>query len=375
MSRARGTIGWLPRSLHPLAWWLWALGLTVAASRTTNPVLLGAVLGVVVWVVLARRSDEPWANAFRLYVLGGLVIVVIRVVFRVVFGGDQGQTVLLPLPTIPLPSIAAVHLFGNVTAESLLGGFYDALRLATMLICLGAANALANPRRLLRSLPPALHEVSTAVVVALSVFPQLAESVVRVRRARRLRAGSDGSGIKAMRLVVIPVLEDALDRSLLLAASMDSRGYGRTGDRTRRMIWLTGGLLVTGLAGICVGVYALLDGTTPRILASPMLVCAVILGSLGIGLSGRGVRRSSYRPDRWGTAELVVVASGVVAGVVVYLTSRVDPANLNPSLYPLQWPQVSWLPMVGILAGLVPAFATPPPAGSGSVERPLEVGA
>ena len=60
-------------------------------------------------------------------------------------------------------------------------GFYDGLRLATMLICLGAANALANPRRLLRSMPPALHEVSTAVVVALSVFPQLAESVVRVR--------------------------------------------------------------------------------------------------------------------------------------------------------------------------------------------------
>ena len=42
--------GWsayrLPRALHPLAWWLWALGLTVAASRTTNPLLLGAVLGV-----------------------------------------------------------------------------------------------------------------------------------------------------------------------------------------------------------------------------------------------------------------------------------------------------------------------------------------
>jgi len=117
-----------------------------------------------------------------------------------------------------------------------------------MLICLGAANALANPRRLLRSMPPALHEVSTAVVVALSLFPQLAESVVRVRRARRLRPGSGESGLRAMRMVVIPVLEDALDRSLLLAASMDSRGYGRTGDRSRRATWVTGGLLVSGLA-------------------------------------------------------------------------------------------------------------------------------
>ena len=31
----------LPRTLHPGAWWLWALGLATAASRTTNPLLLG----------------------------------------------------------------------------------------------------------------------------------------------------------------------------------------------------------------------------------------------------------------------------------------------------------------------------------------------
>jgi energy-coupling factor transport system permease protein len=375
MKLTGGAAYWLPRSLHPVAWWLWALGLTVAASRTTNPVLLGAILGVVCWVVLARRPDAPWASAFRLYLLGGLVIIVIRMVFRVVFGGDQGVTVLLPMPTVPLPGFfGGIHLLGDVTAESLLGGLYDALRLSTMLVCLGAANALANPRRLLRSMPPAMHEVSTAVVVALSVFPQLAESVVRVRQARRLRPSSDETGVRALRLLVIPVLEDALDRSLLLAASMDSRGYGRTGDRSRRMVWVTGALMTTGLAGMCVGVYALLDGTTPRVLASPLLVAAVIVGSLGLVLSGHEVRRSSYRPDRWRPAELLVVASGLTAGALVYLTSRVDPANLNPSLTPLTWPQASLLPMVGILVGLVPALATPAPMGTGTVLEPAEVG-
>ncbi len=29
-----------PRTLHPAAWWLWALGLAVTASQTTNPLLL-----------------------------------------------------------------------------------------------------------------------------------------------------------------------------------------------------------------------------------------------------------------------------------------------------------------------------------------------
>jgi len=360
MTRRGGTY-WLPRSLHPLAWWLWALGLTVAASRTTNPVLLATILGVVCWVVMARRPDAPWAHAFRLYVVGGVLVVAIRVVFRIVFAGDQGDVVLLSLPTVPLPSGTGIHLLGDITAESILEGAYDGLRLATMLICLGAANALANPRRLLRSMPPALHEVSTAVVVALSVFPQLAESVVRVRRARRLRPGGDQRGIAGLRTVVVPVLEDALDRSLLLAASMDSRGYGRVAGRSRAMTRLTGGVLVTGLGGICVGAYALLDATTPRVLATPMLVAGVVVGVLGVSLSGRGVTRSSYRPDTWQLAECLIVASGLIAGVSVYLTSRVDPADLNPSLSPLAWPQVALLPLIGVLVALAPAMGTPVP--------------
>ena len=168
-------------------------------------------------------------------------------------------------------------------------------------------------------------------------------------------------------MVVIPVLEDALDRSLLLAASMDSRGYGRTGDRSRRMVWVTGGLLVAGLAGICVGVYALLDGYDA---AGPRVAAAG---------AGRGRRHGGHRAVGSRRTPLVVPAGPLAArradrrgvrestaGALVSWTSRVDPANLNPSLDPLSWPQVAWLPMVGILVGLVPAFATPLPVDTGT---------
>ena len=59
-----------------------------------------------------------------------------------------------------------------------------------------------------------------------SVAPQLIESGQRVRRARRLR-GEPGRRFHIVREVALPVMTDALDRSLLLAAAMDSRGYGR----------------------------------------------------------------------------------------------------------------------------------------------------
>jgi energy-coupling factor transport system permease protein len=351
---------WLPRSLHPLAWWLWALGLAVAASRTTNPLLLGAIVGVVCWVVIARRSDAPWANAFRLYVIAGLIVIALRVAFRIVFGGGLPGSVLVSLPGFSLGrGDAAIRVLGDITAEALLGAFYDGLRLATMLVCVGGANALANPKRLLRTMPPALHEVSTAVVVALSVFPQLAESMVRVTRARRLRGGDQRRGIRWLGQVLVPVLEDALDRSLLLAASMDSRGYGRSGGRSRAAGRASGALLVLGLCGIGVGVYAVLDGTAPRALAAPTLLVGVAAGVLGIALSARGARRSTYRPDRWRLAELLVASSGVASAVVVYLNARVEPSDLVPSLSPLAWPQLATASLIGILVGMLPAFVTP----------------
>ncbi|WP_295694340.1 energy-coupling factor transporter transmembrane component T [Lapillicoccus sp.] len=359
--RARSRTSFLPRDLHPAAWWVWALGMATAASRTTNPWLLGVVIAVVCYVVVARRSDSPWARSFRLYLYLGLIIVGMRCLFRVVFGGGEGSTILLHLPQIPLPAWAAgIRLLGDVSAESVLGGFYDGLRLATMVICLGAANALANPKRLLRSMPSALYEVGTAVIVALSVFPQLAESVQRVHRARRLR-GHVATGRRALRSVIIPVLEDALDRSLQLASSMDSRGYGRAGTASPRSRATTGTFMVLGLVGVCVGIYGTLDGTTPRILAGPMLLVGVLLALCGFVLAGRRVERSRYRPDRWHLPEILTATTGVaVAAMVGGVTG--DTTALDPSLTDLSLPLLAWGPLLAVLVGILPAWLTPPPA-------------
>lgn len=357
---------WLDRNLHPGAWWLWAIGLATAASRTTNPVLLAMLLGVACTVVFSRRGDAPWAQAFRLYLWLAVAIVVIRVGFRLVFGGGEGDTVLLLLPGIALPSWAGgLTLFGSVSAESLLGGLYDGLRLATMVVCIGAANALANPKRMLKAMPGALYETGTVVVVAMSVFPQLAESVLRVRAARRLR-GDAGSGMHALRAIVVPVLEDALERSLRLAAAMDSRGYGRAGDASVAGRRLTGLLTIGGLLGVCVGIYATLDGSSPRYLAAPLLGAGVALAVAGFTLSGRRVRCTRYRPDRWRTAEAVAAGSGLATGVLVWMSTRTDPLELNPSLTVLSWPAVPLLPAVGVLLGSLPALLTPHPPVDGA---------
>ena len=349
----------LPRDLHPVAWWVWALGLATAASLTTNPLVLLTLVGVATLVVLARRSAQPWAASFRLYVVVAVVIVVSRVLFRVLLGGADGGTVVVYLPEVPLPGwVLGLHLLGPVTREALLAGLYDGLRLGTIVICVGAANALANPKRLLRSVPAALHEIGSALVVAVTMLPQLVESARRVRAAQSLRAG-DPRRTGRLRRYLIPVLEDALERSLSLAAGMDTRGYGRSAGAPAGERRLTGGLMLLGLCGVAVGVYAGLDHTAPRVLATPMLVLGVAAAVAGLALAGRRVGRTRYRPDPWQWPEVAVIACGVATALVAWWVAGHQLFIAYPDL--ASFPQVTLIALLGSVLGLLAVPASPEP--------------
>jgi energy-coupling factor transport system permease protein len=359
----RAGSGRLPGALHPVAWWLWAIALATAASRTSNPLLLLVVFAVLGLVVFARRTDAPWARAYRYYLVTALIVIVLRVAFRAIFesGVTPSDHILFRLPHIPTPAwYAGIQIGGPVSTEAVLSAAIDGLRLACLLCCIGAANTLANPKRALRVLPGALYELGVAVTVALSVAPQLVESVQRVVRARRLRGGR-GRGLRAVRAVAIPVLHDALERSLRLAASMDARGYGRTGSATPAMRRTTATLMLGGMAGLCVGAYGLLDTTVPHVLGIGGFVAGTALCLAGLSLGGRRVSRSRYRPDRWRLPEWIVASGGVLTAIVLSVHTGYDPAALDPSLYPLRWPSLPILPTVAILVAALAAFASPPP--------------
>ncbi|WP_206516006.1 energy-coupling factor transporter transmembrane component T [Nocardioides pantholopis] len=365
MSAARGRVR-IPRELHPVAWWCWAVGLGAAASMTTNPLLLALLVASAWLVVVACRSDQPWSGAFRLYLWVGLAVVVIRVLFRVVLGGVPDGHVLLSLPEVPLPSFAAgITLLGPVTREALLAGLYDGMRLAALLICVGAANALANPKRLMKSMPPALYEIGTSLVVAITVLPQLVDSTRRVRAAQQLRGGPGGR-VRGLRRLLVPILEDALDRSLAMAAGMDARGYGRTGGLTAARRRGTGALMLVGLIGICVGAYAVLDGTAPRYLAGPMLGLGVALAVLGLVSAGRRVERTRYRPDPWRAPEAAAILSGLLVALGTWYVGRTDQRVAHPGV--VDAPTVSLIALAVVLLALVPALTSPPPLTAASRE-------
>ncbi|MEV7834616.1 energy-coupling factor transporter transmembrane component T [Streptomyces subrutilus] len=354
----------LPRTLHPVAWWIWALALATAVSRTNNPLLLFLVLTVLGYVITVRRTEAPWARGFKYYLYLALTVVAIRVLFRAVFatGTTPRDHFLFALPHIPTPDwYAGIRLGGPVSLEALLSAATDGLRLACMLCCIGAANTLANPKRALRILPGALYELGVAVTVSLSVAPQLVQSVQRVHRAKRLRAGP-AKGLRALRGIIVPVLEDALERSLRLAAAMDSRGYGRAGTATRRSRRATGALMLLGMCGLCAGAYGLLDATAPKLLGLPAMGTGALLCFAGLRLGGRRITRTTYRPDPWRFAEWAVAGCGVLSAVLLFANVGFNAAELNPSIYPLSWPTLPLVPAAAILLAGAAGFLAPPPA-------------
>ena len=346
-----------PRALHPLAWWSWALALAWCAVRTTDIVLLAVIVAVAGFVVAARRQSVAWSRSFATYLRIGAFVIAVRVLFQILFGVRRPGDVLFSVPSVELPDWAAgVSLGGPVTAQALLGAFSQGLRLAAVIACFGAASSLASPSRLLRALPASVHEAGVAVTVAVSFAPQAAQSAQRVREARRLR-GLPTRGPRAWAASAMPVLESALDRAVALAASMDSRGYGRRGAAARRRS--SNVVLALGVVVLTIGTFVALDVSFPRWIGLAMLVSAVLLCGVGVRAGSRSAARTRYRPDAWTVAETAVVLSGAVAVACSYLQSASGSA-LEPDWTQLAAPTVPIVAIVGVFVALLPAWIAPP---------------
>jgi energy-coupling factor transporter transmembrane protein EcfT len=144
----------------------------------------------------------------------------------VIIGVPMPGQVLFTIPSITLPDLfVGIRLGGDVTSQRLATAFDEAILLVALILIFAAASALSNPHEFLRVLPRKYYGLGLATVIASSVAPQSARSIERVRAARRLR-GESSTGITTFKKVGVPVLEESLERSIELAASLESRGYG-----------------------------------------------------------------------------------------------------------------------------------------------------
>ena len=111
---------------------------------------------------------------------------------------------------------------------------------------------------------------------------------------------------------MIPVLEDTLERSLALAASLDSRGFGRTTANRHPRLARTSSLLAVAL--ISIGAYTLLADSTNTWLAWVLLGAGTVCLRFALRLSQARGQRSVYNKAKWMPADFALLA---LAGCLV----------------------------------------------------------
>lgn len=220
----------MKRSLHPLTMWIWALLLITAVVLADSAWIALGAIGAATVLVIARSDGSPWGRSYWIALRIGAVILIIRAVVGVLIGVPIPGRTLFTVPIIDLPSwMPGIRLGGAVTLERLSSSLHEGLIIATVIALFGAATSLTSPHKVLRTLPFFIYEIGITLVIATSLFPQLAQSARRIRLAQQLR----GHEKVSWRGLALPLLEESLSRSLQLAAAMDSRGFGVSRKRSR----------------------------------------------------------------------------------------------------------------------------------------------
>jgi len=213
-------------SFHPLTWWLWAVLLATTLLLANTRAISVAIVTSTLVLALSMQRQTAGFHTFRWALRFAVIAFCFRMFIAIFIGVPMPGRTIFTLPQLQLPDfLVGIRIGGPVTTQRLLSGFDEAVLLVALILIFATANALSNPHSLLRILPQRFYGLGLAGVISTSVAPQAARGIERVRSARRLR-GQSSHGIRSWRGVALPVLEDSLERSIDLAAGLESRGYG-----------------------------------------------------------------------------------------------------------------------------------------------------
>lgn len=209
--------------LHPVAWAVWLASGLAMVFLTSDPLYVATIALVGGAVYLAYRRPER--RAMDLVLAGGIVFAALTLPLNLLTG-SSGATPLFHLPAITFPVwLAGVRLGGTVTAESLIYAAGQATGIAAIIALVCAFNVAVDHFRLLRLSPPGLAQLGIIVTVALLLVPETLGRAAALREARIVRGHHVGLG--GLAAILLPLLAEALERSVQRAESLDARGFGR----------------------------------------------------------------------------------------------------------------------------------------------------
>ena len=187
----------------------------------------------------------------------------------------------------------------------------ESMAILTLIITVAAASSLANPKQTLRTLPGVLHEAAVSLIMTTTLIPHFASSVKRIRQARKLRGDHGNLHFKR---TLVPLFEEALERALVLAESMEARGYGHKSNARRNLAHTS--LILIGVFTLFLSILQLLLGFAYQV----TLVTALALVMSGLYLANTRSLRTRYRPIPWSYPETLLLITSL--SVTFLVTSK-----------------------------------------------------
>ena len=107
------------------------------------------------------------------------------------------------------------------------------------------------------------------------------------------------------------------------------------------------------------GTYGVIDAGSLFGLGLPVITVAILLCAVGLGVGGRRMQRTRYRPDHWGGQEWAILASGAAVVGAMALANALAVSGVSVSFQPLAIPPLPLVPVAGILVAALPALIAP----------------
>ncbi len=232
--------------LSPMTKIFFAVGMMFAAIFTSNPLLLGAMIGFVLVFAAIGGLLKPLLRQVPL-----LIFLTLALVILTVLTSSSGVILFTILPNGMFP----------VSTGAILFAVEMSLRFAVLIFSFQLLVISTQPRDLVNALYTLRipGDYALMFLIAIRFIPTLQREGVRINEAQLSRGYSPGGGVigklKQLGPVMLPLMLNSLAKADTLGLTIDMRGYRKASEHVRKIpyhiIDVITILLVTGiLAGI-----------------------------------------------------------------------------------------------------------------------------
>jgi energy-coupling factor transporter transmembrane protein EcfT len=327
-------------NLDNRTWILWGLAASLPAIVGRNPFVLLETLILIVTVRLVTGRTGEWTWAIRILA----VFVVIGVGFNVltVHSGDRAMG-RIP-ESVPVAG-------GDITLNSLVYGSISGLAIFKIVLIWLHVASLLDWSMLMRQVPTRLTTIAVAGSVAWSYLPSMRRTLRDIRESQASR-GWQARRVRDLPALIVPTLAGGLERSLITAEVLETRGFGGVQQSSRQI--RSSFLLLGGLLALVSGIYCFSTGLTS---AAAVTVTA---GTLALVLELRRdtgqIGPTRLRETSWSVADTLCALASGVAIISAVVANAVNTSALTYNPYPtLSAPDVDLVLMTCLLFLLAPA--------------------